>query len=83
MKRLVVHIDRLVLRGLHIADLRSFEAGLEAGLAHSLGEIPIERLPHRDPLMRHEPAQVRIPQGAGAGAIGQGISRGIAGALRR
>jgi len=83
MKRLVLHIDRLVVRGLRIEDTRSFAAGLENELARSLNGIAIGELTQGDARARSSRDPARIPQAAGAGEVGRCVARGIAGALQR
>jgi len=78
---IVLHIDRLVLRGVDRADAPAVRAALQAELRTLLGAgggIP--------PLAAHgaaavlRAAPVRLPPGADAAALGRAVAGGIAAA---
>jgi len=83
MKRVVLHVDRVVVRGLHISDRRSFAVALETELATFLNGAAIERLTQGDARARYSREPACIPEAAGAGEVGRCVARGIAGALQR
>jgi hypothetical protein len=87
VSRVVVHVDRLVLRGVDARDGQAVAAGLQAELTRMLAEpgvasqwgavrdLPPMRLP-----------RVRIHDGAGVGwqsELGGAAARGIGKAMRR
>ena len=84
MKRVILHIDRLVLRGVSVDDQRSFESSLEEELArvldNSLTLGSIRAGGAHEPLRRNH---IHIPCDAGAYRVGKCVARGITGALTR
>jgi len=77
--RVIVHIDRLVLRGIDPADKQAFAKGLEAELARVLSD-PQARAAmtrsRRTPVMRLGRLPMQ-PGLAGARALGAGVARAI------
>jgi hypothetical protein len=81
-KRLSVHIDRLVLRGIDLSNQQAFEKGLKTELARVLGNSQFHDL--------HVPgtAVMRLgrlplqPGQAGAGMLGKGVARAIGKGLK-
>lgn len=80
MKRVVVHIDRLVLRGIDSADAHAVRAGVQAELQRLLANPHVARaLVDGGPRGR---VQAAMPVGADAGG-GRSLGRAVAGAVAR
>ena len=76
MRRVTLHIDRVVLRGVQVDDRKSFADGLQAELARAFrGDVTLASQP--------PPARIHLQHGAGAGSVGKTLARGIAGVLKR
>jgi hypothetical protein len=81
--RVILHIGRLVLRGIDVYDVRSFQAGLETALASTLEHsLANERLRAGTRDERSQRQLVHLPRAATAHRVGACVGRGIAGALR-
>jgi hypothetical protein len=82
MKRVHIHIDRLVLRGVDQADRRAVAAAMEQELSRRLGVrgVPeqLAGLGHRD---RLPAARVTTAAGSKPAVIGAGAGGGVANAL--
>lgn len=75
MRRVVLHIDRLVLRGIPQAGAPAFSAGLRAELQSILGSDPsVDALSNRDDPRPVRAGTVRVPHGAAAGAVGRAVA---------
>ncbi|AGA89624.1 hypothetical protein Thimo_0785 [Thioflavicoccus mobilis 8321] len=75
MTRLVLHIDRLVLRGVDPGDAEALAAGLRAGLARQLAEPGAAQAlggTASRPVVRAD--QVRLAPGDAAPAQGEAIA---------
>ena len=82
MTRVVLHVDRLVLHGVRVDDLRSFAAGLEEELTRVLDNSSTLRNlraggVHERPQRNH----LGVSSAASADGVGRCVARGIAGAL--
>jgi len=82
MKRVIVHIDSLVLKGFRHEDRHAVAEGLSAELGRLLASPDAARqLGAQDGVSRLKIGAVRIGQGSQLGAVGvqaaQGIARGI------
>jgi len=82
MKRVVIHIDQLVLRGFRSEDRHAIAAGLQQELSRLLADPDAARqLAAQDGMSRLNTCAVRIVHGAQPAAVGvqaaQGIARGI------
>lgn len=75
MTRLVLHIDRLVLRGVPPGDARALATALQAALQTHLG-TPGAFAPA--PAARLRAGPVRLAAGDGAGTVGQAVASAIA-----
>jgi hypothetical protein len=79
MKRIVLSIDRLVLRDFADGDRDGFAEGLRAELVRLLAVPAIaRRLARQDDVARLRIAAVRVPQGASPAVAGTQAARGIA-----
>ena len=78
MTRVVLHIDRLVLRGVDGRDAAAVERALQGELQRLLAVPDAQAY-----LMDHDRSahvgvgKVRTPQGADAGALGRAVAKGI------
>ena len=80
MRRVVLHVDRLVLRGFPRTDAAALSAGLRAELQVLLGrEGAVAALSRHQgaPVVRAD--TVRVPHGGRAGAVGRAVAARIAG----
>lgn len=77
-RRIVVSIDRLVLRGVDRGDAAALADALQSELRHILagggGTLAAQGSTQALPA-----AQVRLPEGAGAAALGRAVAARIAG----
>jgi hypothetical protein len=79
MTRVIVHIDRLVLKGLPPGDGHAIGQGLQAELARVLaGRDAASRLRGLGDVPRLRVDGVAVEQGASAQHVGQGVAQGIA-----
>jgi hypothetical protein len=82
VRRVVIHIDRLVVRGLDVADVPSFTAALEQELARVVAISSSVGNPRFGIAAQHSRrAQAVLPRVANAERLGACVARGIAGAL--
>lgn len=78
MRRVVVHIDRLVLRGIRPEDRHQVAEGLRTELAASLGEPPaVAGIGRIGAIARLRAGRVSVVPGTTPGAIGAGAARRI------
>jgi hypothetical protein len=83
VRRVVVHIDRLVLRGIRPEDRHAVADGLRTELAALLGEPQTAAGIGRIGAIAHLRAgRVRVVPGAAPSAIGAGAARRIRQAIR-
>ena len=85
MNRIVVHIDRLVLRGVDHVDPAALQAALQAELRTQLGvgDVARQLTPHDGAAVLHV-APDRLRPGTAAAELGRAVAGGIAaGAPRR
>ena len=78
MTRVVVHIDKLILRGIDHADATALSKGLQAELCGLLGEPGLTRIISRQgsiPRLKIEPLQHQ--PGIAAQQLGSGIGRRV------
>jgi hypothetical protein len=83
MKRIVVHIDRLILRGFRRQDRHEIAGGLQQELARTLATSRPASLTRLPDLALVRPDNVRITQHANARGIGRAVARSIDGGLRK
>lgn len=82
MKRVIVHIDRLVLNGFNSGDRLAISAGLQQELSSLLADPQaVQALSNQGNIARLKPGRTRIapgsePQHVGA-QVAQGIGKGI------
>jgi hypothetical protein len=84
-RRIDVHIERVVLRGIDPLDQRAFVNGLKSELARVLGDTQsVEGFDQtrRTPAMRMKTAAMQ-PGQAGARALGKGIAQAIGKGIKR
>ncbi|HRO80446.1 MAG TPA: hypothetical protein PLR92_03405 [Alicycliphilus denitrificans] len=78
MTRVVLHIDRLVLRGVDPADAASFTAMLHAGLREHLATVTPEALAAAGNRLRLSSAPLPVAADADAGVLAGGAAAQIA-----
>ena len=72
MRRVVVHIDRLVLRGVARGDAAAVSAGLRAELQDRLGgDAAVAALARHQASEAVRAGTVRVPHGGGPEAVGR------------
>jgi hypothetical protein len=84
-RRIHVHIDRLLLRGIDPADQRAFTASLKAEFVRVLGEAAIRdgmAKSGRTPVMRLDRMSLE-PGQAGARTLGAGVAKAIGKGIAR
>jgi hypothetical protein len=83
MRRLILHVDRVVLRGVAIGDVGAFTVGLQEELTRVL-DAPAMFATVAD-ADHHPPRRntIDIPPAASATLIGQCVARGISKGLAR
>ena len=78
MKRVVVHIDRLVLRGFRPEDRHAIAAGLQQELSHLLADPQAAQgLKGLGDISRLQVGGVHIAQGSKPQRVGAQVARGI------
>lgn len=84
MTRLVLHIDRLVLRGVARADAPAVAAALQGRLAELMRADPqlAAQLAAAGDRSRLRPARVSLVPGSGAAALGRRVAATVAWRLR-
>lgn len=83
MRRIVLHIDRLVLRGIDHADAGAVRAALEAELRRRLAAPGTREALARPPAARVDAGRVRLPPGAKPASLGRASARLIARGITR
>lgn len=84
MKRVVVHIDGLVLRGFRHADRHAVSSGLRDELGRLLAQPGVaERVAALGSIARLTAAPVRAGTGVAPRAVGASAARAIGGAIDR
>ena len=83
MRRVVLHIDRVVVRGVAIRDPYAFETGLLSELRNAFERLDGEALMCGAPQAQCTHGKVFMPRSSGAHETGRRVAHGIAGALRR
>ena len=78
MPRIVLHIDRLVLRGVDRADAAAVSDALQAALRVQLAAQGIAALAAHAAVPRLRAGRVPVPQGGGGAALGQAVGTRIA-----
>lgn len=78
MPRIVLHIDRLVLRGVDRGDAVAVSDALQAQLRVQLAAHGIAALAAFAAAPRLQAGQVRVPHGGGGSALGQAVGECIA-----
>ena len=79
MKRIVLHIDRLVLRGVERGDAAAVSAALQAELQSLLSPEGAGTLATQGSVHALQAGRVRLPPGADAPALGRALASRIAG----
>lgn len=83
MRRVFVHIDRLVLRGIRPEDRREFAEGLRTGLAGLLAEPQATaRIGRIGAIANLRAGRVPVVPGTTPSALGAGAARRIRQAIR-
>jgi hypothetical protein len=85
MKRVVLHIDQLSLRGFCHADSATFSEGLSSGLQSLLGagEASVNALQQHHSSRVVKAGPVLVPPSARAGAIGRAVASRIVRCVKR
>ena len=84
MRRLVLHIDRIVLDGLTPPDLHAFGQGLQDALSAALADPQTQQAWARQPgSARIDAGSLRVAAGTGAAELGARTGSYIAGRPRR
>jgi hypothetical protein len=83
MRRIVLHIDRLVLRGIGRADAAAFTAALEAELQRRVAESATPERLTRAPAARIDAGSIRLAAGAKPASLGRASGRMIARGITR
>jgi hypothetical protein len=84
MKRVVVHIDGLVLRGFRHPDRHAVSSGLQAELGRLLAQPgAAERVAALGSMNRLDGGSVRVGTGMALRAIGAAAARAIGSAIER
>lgn len=78
MPRIVLHIDRLVLHGVDLADAAAVVDGLQATLRVQLAVQGIGALVAHSATPLLKAGQVQVAQGGGGEAMGQAVGESIA-----
>ena len=78
MTRIVLHIDRLVLRGVDPADAQAVRSALQAELGTLLAAAG-PHTPWHTGAVRLRPPAVPLPAGADARALGRAVAGAVAG----
>jgi hypothetical protein len=83
MSRIVLHIDRLVLRGVHSSDPQALTLAVQAELALLMSQpgsaVVLANGSHRT---RVRASEVRLPAKADVPSLGQAIAGGLHAGLR-
>ena len=75
MRRVVLHVDRLVLRSIKRADAAAVSAGLQAELQAMLGsDGGIAALAVHDAAYAVQAGRTRVTQGADAASVGRAVA---------
>ena len=78
MKRVVVHIDRLVLKGFRHEDRHAIAAGLQQELSRVFGDREaVENLSTAGDVSRLQVRGVQLEQGKKPQHIGENVAQGI------
>lgn len=80
MKTIVLHIDRLVLRGVDRHDAAAVSGALQAELQRLLGADGTGTLATQASVHALQAGRVQLPQGADAPTLGHAVAARIAGA---
>ena len=84
MKRVVVHIDRLVLNGIRHADQHAFAAGLQQELGRVvLNQETVSLLTAMRDLTRLQLGRVHIEHGSTPKRFGERVAHGIGKEIKR
>jgi len=78
LKRIVIHIDRLALKGFRDQDRVAIAAGLQDELARVLGDrADVRRLSTTADALRLQVGSVPVERGSRPRRVGQVVARGI------
>ena len=82
--RIRVHIEEIVLHGFEPGDRRGIADALQARLAELLAEAPLtaQRITNIT-FERADAGTIRIPEGAAAAAVGEGLAAALHGGMGR
>lgn len=84
MKRIVVHIDSLILRGFRHEDRHAITAGLQAELTRLFTEpSSAARLANRGDVSRLKIGNVQLAKGTKPEGVGTQLAQGITGGITR
>jgi hypothetical protein len=74
MSRIVLHIDRLVLRGIEPGDATAFSEALQAELHRRLHAGGIQALSQQDRQARYRPAPLHLAPHTSSDAFGRAVA---------
>jgi hypothetical protein len=83
MSRIVLHIDRLVLRGIEPNDAESFSAALQAELQRQLATEGSQALLQHDRQARYRPPPVRLAPQSSSEQFGGAVANQLVPATKR
>ena len=83
MSRIVLHIDRLVLRGIEPGDAEAFSAALQAELQRQLSAGGTPALQRHDRLARYRPAPIHLAPHSSSEQFGQAVASQLLPAAER
>ena len=84
MKRVVVHIDRLVLKGFRPEDRHAIAAGLQQELGRVFADREaVSHLTAFGNVPRLQVGGVHIQQGSTPQSVGESVAQGIGGEIRK
>ena len=84
MKRVIVHIDRLVLKGFRGEDRHDIAGGLQAELGRVFADREaVSRLSTRGDVQRLQVGGVQIGHGSMPQRVGESVGRGIGKEIRK
>jgi hypothetical protein len=84
MKRVIVHIDRLVLNGFNSEDRHAISAGLQQELSSLLAHPQaVQGLASPGDIARLKPGRIRIAPGSEPQRVGAQVAQGIGKELKK
>jgi hypothetical protein len=83
MRRVILHIDRLVLKGIRLDDKVEVARSLREELAHQFSELGVRQASSMPNAPHMSARRTSIPAAAEPGALGVHAARGIVRTMRR